>query len=320
MSLCSLSAATRGVPRVALISCRELPALDPDDRLLIDPLEERGVRAEPVAWDDPDLDWSGYALAVLRSPWDYVPQRERFLAWARTVPALANPAATVEWNTDKRYLARLAAAGLPVVSTEWLVPGGPPWSPPPDGEYVLKPSISLGSRDTGRYQLAEPVHRALARRHAERLLAVGRVVMVQPYLSAVDTVGETALMYFDGRFSHAIRKGPLLEGPDRGGIGLFHAEDITPRQASPAELHLAEQVLASVPDGTGLLYARVDVIPGPDGAPVLIELELTEPSLFLGWAPGAAERLADAIVSRITAGSSSETSRSAESSGSVTGG
>jgi len=48
----------------------------------------------------------------------------------------------------------------------------------------------------------------------------------------------------------------------------------------------------------GLLYARVDVIPGPDGEPVLVELELTEPSVFMEYAPSAAERFADAIAAR----------------------
>ncbi len=63
-----------------------------------------------------------------------------------------------------------------------------------------------------------------------------------------------------------------------------------------AELAVAERVLAAVPGGADLLYARVDLLPGPDGLPVLLELELTEPSLFLWTAPGPADRLADAVV------------------------
>jgi hypothetical protein len=300
----SLSAATRGTPRVALVTCRELPDLDPDDRLLLGPLRGRGVSVDAVAWDDPAADWAGYDLAVLRSTWDYPRRRDAFLDWTRRVPALANPAGIVAWNTDKRYLAGLAAGGVPVVPTTWLDPAGPPWSPPTAGEYVLKPAIGAGSVDTGRYDLAAPGHRRLAERHAARLRAAGRTVMIQPYLSAVDTYGETALLYLGGRFSHAIRKGPLLHGPDEGVDGLYRPEEISPREPTADELAVAGKALAGVPDATDLLYARVDLIPGPDGAPRLIELELTEPSLFLGYAPGAPARLADAIVAALGAGCS----------------
>jgi len=257
------------------------------------------MRVDTPAWDDGTVDWRRYDLVVLRSTWDYVTRRPEFLAWARSVPALANPAAIVEWNTDKRYLAELAAAGVPVVPTRYLDPTDPPWTPPAGGEYVIKPAIGAGSVSTGRYDLADPEHRAIAFRHAARFRATGRVTMVQPYLAAVDTAGETGLVFLDGRFSHAIRKGPMLSGPDAGPTGLYRPEEISARQPSAAELAVAEQALAAVPGDTPLLYARVDLLPGPDGAPVLVELELTEPSLFLGYAPGAATRLAEAIVARL---------------------
>ncbi|QOC91198.1 ATP-grasp domain-containing protein [Micromonospora craniellae] len=295
---------TRGKPRVALVTCTELADLEPDDRLVIAPLADRGVIAEPVVWDDPAVDWSGYDLAMLRSPWDYMFRRDEFVAWAARVPRLANPADVVRWNTDKRYLDELSAAGVPTVPTAWVDPGEQ-WRPPADeGEYVVKPSVSAGSQDTGRYDLADPEHRELAAAHVRRLGAAGRVAMIQPYLSAVDAAGETALLFFAGpdgpAFSHAIRKGPMLAGPDLGVGGLYKAEDITPRTAGADELAVAQRTLAAVPGGPGrLLYARVDLIPGPDGAPVLVELELTEPSLFLGHADGAAERLADAILTRM---------------------
>ncbi|MEE6256886.1 hypothetical protein V1633_00100 [Plantactinospora sonchi] len=295
--------ATRGLPRVALITCKELPELDPDDRLLAAALAERGVTAEPRVWDDPAVDWTDYPLAVLRSPWDYPTRHTEFVAWAGTVPGLANPADLVRWNTDKRYLRELAAAGVPTVPTEWIAPDTG-WNPAATGEYVIKPAVGAGSLDAGRYDLADPEHRGLAVAHVERLRAAHRHTMVQPYLDAVDTAGETSLLFFAGpdgpAFSHAIRKGPMLEGPDHGVEGLFRPEQITPRVPSEAELAVAEQVLAALPGGPRRpLYARVDLIPGPDGAPVLVEVELTEPSLFLAHEPGAAGRLADAVLARL---------------------
>ncbi|GIJ24038.1 ATP-grasp domain-containing protein [Micromonospora lutea] len=295
---------TRGKPRVALVTCTELADLDEDDRLVLAPLAARGIAAEPVVWDDPAVDWARYDLVVLRSPWDYMSRRDDFVAWAERVPRLANPADVVRWNTDKRYLDELSAAGVPTVPTGWVSPGEP-WQPPADhGEYVIKPAVSAGSQDTGRYDLADPGHRELAVAHVRRLGAADRVAMVQPYLSAVDTAGETALLFLAGptglTFSHAIRKGPILTGPDEGVEELYKVEEISPRTAQPAQLTVAAQTLAAVPGGSDrLLYARVDLIPGPDGTPVLVELELTEPSLFLGHADGAADRLADAILTRL---------------------
>lgn len=304
--------ATRGQPRVAIVTCAALPDLHPDDQLLLAPLAARGIHAEPVRWDAPGVDWASYHLAVLRSPWDYVSRRDEFVAWAATVPRLANPAAVVDWNTDKRYLEDLAAAGVPVVPTTWVGPGDA-WHPPGGGEYVIKPAVSAGSADSGRYDLADAEQRRLAERHLDRLRRAGRLAMVQPYLTAVDTVGETALLFFAGpaglTFSHAIGKGAMLAGPDPGVAGQQRPERISPRRPTAAERETAQRALTAVSkvdglrdvggESDGLLYARVDLIPGPDNTPLLVELELTEPSLFFGHSAGSAGRFADAIASRL---------------------
>jgi hypothetical protein len=298
----STPSAIRAATRVALVTCGELPDLDPDDRLVLTPLAGLGIDVTPAVWDDPAVDWSAFDLVVLRSPWDYAPRRTEFLDWAGRVPRLVNPAEVVRWNTDKRYLLGLREAGAPVVPTAFVEPGDD-WEPATDGEIVIKPTVGAGSVDTGRYDLADDGHRALAQAHVRRLQAVGRPVMVQPYLDAVDSYGETSLLWIGGRYSHAIRKGPLLTGPDEGVEGLYREEDIAAREPSTAEREVAEKIVAAMPyDVADLLYVRVDLIPGPDGTPVLLELELTEPSLFLGTDPGAAERFAAAIAARVPTG------------------
>lgn len=293
--------ATRESSRVALVTCDLFPDLWEDDFPLRDALRERGATVDAVRWDDAAADWAGYDLAVLRSPWDYVTRRDDFVAWARRVPRLANPADVVEWNTDKRYLHQLTVAGLPVTPTAYVAPGET-WSPPTDGEWVVKPTVSAGSQDTGRYHL--PAQGKLAEAHVARLTGAGRTAMIQPYLAAVDSYGETAVLYLPDAtgglsFSHAIRKGPMLTGPDEGQIDPG-SEEITPRTPTPAELDVAERAVAAIPGGAGrLLYARVDMIPGPDGEPLLVELELTEPSLFLRHDPAAAARLAAGILRHV---------------------
>jgi hypothetical protein len=293
--------ATREPSRVALVTCDLFPDLWDDDFPLRDELRARNLQVEAVSWDDPGADWDAYALAILRSPWDYVPRRADFLAWAQSVPRLLNPADILQWNTDKVYLRDLEAAGVPITPTTYVSPGET-WTPPTDGEWVVKPTISAGSQDTGRYSL--PSQASLAAAHVDRLTTAGRTAMVQPYLKAVDTDGETALLFFPdatGRltFSHAARKGPMLTGPDEGWIDPG-SEQITARTPSPSELTTAAQALAAIPESsTPLLYARVDLIPGPDGTPVLLELELTEPSLFFRTSPSSAARLADAMQNRL---------------------
>jgi glutathione synthase/RimK-type ligase-like ATP-grasp enzyme len=287
-------------PAVALATCFDLPDLDPDDRLLLPALAACGVEVAVAVWDDPAVDWAAFDLVVLRDTWDYAGRRDEFVAWAQGVPRLANPADIVRWNTDKRYLADLAAAGVPVVPTTWVGPGDA-WTPPVEGEWVVKPAVSAGSRDTGRYDLADPAHRELAVAHVRRLQAADRLVMVQPYLLSVDSYGETGVLFLGGERSHAIRKGKMLDGPDPGdGIRLFRPEAISARIPTADEVALAQRTLEAVPGGADrLLYARVDMIASPDGSPLIVELELTEPSLFLGTAAGAPDRFAEAIVRMI---------------------
>jgi hypothetical protein len=178
---------------------------------------------------------------------------------------------------------------------------------PASGEYVVKPAVSAGSRNTNRYVAGE--HDDLATGHVRSLLDAGRTVMVQPYLGAIDTAGETAMLYFGGEFSHAVRKAALLERGMALVTATYKEESMQPRDPSPAELAVAGRVLDAVPStGAGvarsdLLYARVDLVPGADGSPTLLELELSEPSMFLtlDGADGAssAARFAAAIAARV---------------------
>jgi hypothetical protein len=282
--------------RIALATAAEFPDLDDDGIALRDALALRGLTGAPAVWTDETVDWSAYGAVVVRSTWDYAGRRDEFLGWAERVAAvtrLANRPEVLRWNTHKTYLRELGAAGLPVVATTWLEPGDT-FRAPVDGEYVVKPAVSAGSKDTNRYRAGEHDERAAA--HAEALLAAGRTVMVQPYLTEIDEYGETALLFFAGEFSHAIRKAPLLEPVMDLVAGAFKEERITARPPSDAERAVAEQVLDALPwSRHDLAYARVDLVPGAGSAPTLLELELTEPSMFLGYDDGAADRFAAAI-------------------------
>jgi hypothetical protein len=286
------------LPDVALATCALLPDLDSDEQQLIPALEACGLSAEPRVWDDPGVAWDEFRVVVIRSTWDYSERRDAFLDWAASVPRVLNALPVITWNTDKTYLRDLAEAGISTVPTTWLAPGsGDRPIRLPDGNLVVKPAVSSGAQNTARYG---PDDHDAARIHVARLLDDDREVMVQPYVASVDALGETGLIYIDGAFSHAVRKGALLRAAGVATDELWAREDITPRAPGADEHALAEAVLDAVPwPRETLLYARIDVVRGDDGSPWLLELELAEPSLFLGLGSGAALRLAKGIDRRI---------------------
>ena len=269
--------------RVALATCREIPELEPDDRLLLPALADRGIEPVPAVWDDAAVSWSAFDLVVVRSTWDYAERRDEFLDWARSLPRVLNEVPLLEWNTDKeRYLSDLDAAGVRIVQTQFVAPGAP--FEPPTAAFVVKPSVSAGGRSSARFDGGDDAARALV----ERIHGEGRAAMIQPYVSDRE---EKALVYIDGRYSHALyRHVPLPVGGERS--VLYLDEELGPTESTAAERETADAALAYAPGVP--LYARVDLLGG-----AVLELELTEPSLYFALGEGSADRLADAIAATL---------------------
>jgi len=297
--------ATRGP--VALVTADAAIGFDADMPLLSGALDECGVAYREVVWDDSSIDWSSFSLVVVRSTWDYVPRIEEFLRWidqVASVTRLENSAEIMRWNVDKHYLGEAADAGLSVVPTVFVDPGTVHdesiWRPRLEnwltsGDVVVKPCISAGSNDTERHG-----HVDEASRHLRSLTSVGRSVMVQPYLADVDQLSETGLVYLDGKFSHAFSKGPLLASARDLEAGLYAREQISSRVPNRDELALGNRAIDWLSGRFGrLLYARVDLLPSSDG-PKIVELELTEPSLFLQTDSSAPARAAESIRRYLT--------------------
>jgi glutathione synthase/RimK-type ligase-like ATP-grasp enzyme len=283
--------------RIALATAIAATGRDDDELPLLEAFARQGALAEVRAWDDPTVSWSRYAAVLLRSTWDYTDRHAEFLAWCGRVSAqdlLLNPLEVVRWSSDKHYLAELEVAGVAIIPAHFIEPGENAAALPELTEFVVKPAIGAGARDTQRYRGEQ---REAAIQHVQRLLQAGRSVLVQPYIEGVDSLGETGMIFIEGRYSHAIRKGPLLRADGSASHDLFASETIGPRIASDAEHALAAQALAALPFGQPL-YARVDMLPTPAG-PRLLELELVEPSLFFATAPDAADQLAEATLRRV---------------------
>ncbi|KOU35157.1 ATP-grasp domain-containing protein [Streptomyces sp. WM6378] len=284
--------------RVAVVTSGVGFEYDVDLPLIVAALRAEGLAAQAVAWDAEAVAWDGFDLAVIRSTWDYATRLDEFLAWAETTSRhtrLLNPAPMVRWSSDKHYLLDLAERGVPVVPTRVLEPGDR--CAEADfgraGDVVVKPAVSAGAQDTARY---EPGQAAEAVRHARMLLDQGRAVLIQPYLSLVEE-GERALVFVRGAFSHALRKGPLLTEPGVMDNSRMPHPDLTPYRPTEAELRTASAALAAVPSPGTPLFARVDLALDEDREPVIMELELIEPNLFLQSNPRGLTLLVEAIAS-----------------------
>ena len=268
---------------LALVTCADAVGLDTDLPLLTAHLDAR-----VVVWDDRSIEWAEFDAVIVRSAWDYPARRDEFLGWASRVDEVSrlwNPLEILVWNTDKRYLAELASAGLPVVPTWFVAPGDPlPSDLDLTGDVVVKPTVGIGSQGVVR-ATGDP---DAARAQIAVLHGDGRVAMVQPYREAIDAEGETGLVYVGGRFSHAIEKSAILASPIEWEGSLYAKELIRPRVPSAAQRALADTVVAAL---APTAYARIDLVPGGDG-PEILEVELTEPSLFLETAPAAPEHAA----------------------------
>lgn len=304
--------------RVAFVTASDprVVAEDTDRRLHDRAFAELGVALDHVGWDEPGADWAGYDLVVIRSPWDYPERLPDFLAWLDGVDGRAplhNPAGVVRWNLDKRYLVALAGLGVPVVPTAFATSAAEATAAiervdldgDRAGEVVVKPTVSAGSRDTGRFARSDPAALALA----DRIVGGGRAVMVQPAVPSVAERGEVAHVLVDGELSHAYRKGPLLA--TGGGLlsGDEYVEVREPVVAPAAWVDLARQVhdaacellvAAGALDLGPLLYARIDLVELPSGEPALLEAELFEPMLSVDLEPGAPARFAHACLERAT--------------------
>ncbi len=266
-------------PRIVLAGCPALPEGDGDDAELVAALRQRGLHARWLSWDDPEALRAD--LVILRAAWDYIDRLDEFLEWSNRVANLLNAPAVVAWNTDKHYLADLADAGVPTVPSKFFAPGERVRVP--KGEVVVKPAIGAGSVGAQRFNQA-----GAAREHAAALHDAGSTVLVQPYDPRVED-GETALVFLAGEQSHAFTKGPMLpaagERPVFDPSGTYAEESLTPADPEFELWDIGHAALDAAAahlkiSATDLLYARVDVIGGPEN-PLLLELELVEPSL--GW-------------------------------------
>lgn len=280
--------------KVALVTSAGLAHPDIDLPPLVHELSNLDVEAEIVSWDA-DVDWSMYEAAIIRSTWDYHRRLDEFDHWLTEVAThtqLWNPAEVIRWNLDKRYLVDLAANGLPIVPSEFVDSRQPNWQQRVmsfGSDIVVKPAVGAGSHGVRRF--TDDQDQAI--NYVHELIEHCQTPLIQRYLHDIDTYGEVGLVTAGGALSHAFHKAAILDGEPEWSGDDHVVEVITAHLPSDQELALCERVLAVLPPTA---YARIDLLPTNDG-PVISEVELIEPSLFLDVDAGAAQRIASAFAS-----------------------
>lgn len=287
---------------IALVTTQAARGHDHDLDILTAALDAADQKWQIVNWDDASLDWSWFSIAVLRSTWDYYARLDEFVAWIDRVSAqttLCNPAEIVRWNVDKRYLQEMNANGVPVMATTFISKPSDITSELIAQDVIIKPAVSAGSNNTERHRN----NAVAARAQLDHILSHGGVAMVQPYSPTIDAIGETGLVYLGGKFSHAFGKDAVFGEAEQVHNGVHVQEVITARMAIADERALGDAVMKFLLNKFEVapLYARIDMVTNVDGVPEIMEVELTEPSLYLHLDAGSPERAATALTNAAAA-------------------
>ena len=295
--------------RVAILRCDKLPSfvtwdipnldeLFEEDNLLIRGFRDLGHEAEPVAWNDPAVDWDRFDLALIRSTWDYLDEREQFLKVLSHVEAstcrLFNPLGAVHWNIDKHYMFDLKTWGVPIIPTlaasnleddqlQRML------SEYKSKEIILKPTVGLG----GSHSQRVPLHELKATLEKLESAHPGQEFLVQPYIDEVVTEGEWSFVYFNRRLSHVLLKKPA---PGEYRVQGIYGGTIETMEPSTEDIRQAEQIMEKIP--FDVLYARLDFVRA-GGRLSIMEVELIEPIFSFNLVPASISRLVQAVLSKL---------------------
>jgi hypothetical protein len=295
--------------RVAILRCGQLPSfvtweipnldeLFEEDNLLIRGFQEQGFDARPVVWNDPDIEWDQFDIALLRSTWDYLDEQEQFLQVLSRIEAsscrLFNPEAVVRWNIDKRYLFDLEKWGVPIIPTILASDVKTEtfqrlFVAKQAGTFILKPTIGLGGSHSHRVPLDE-LDSTLAEVQANQ---PDRDYLIQPFIDDILTEGEWSFIYFNRELSHVLLKKPA---PNDYRVQGIYGGTVQHTNPSPHDLLQADSVIAKLP--FDILYARLDFV-RVNGTLSVIETELIEPIFSFNLVPESIARLVHATKIRI---------------------
>ncbi len=259
-------------------------------------LQARGHELVEIDWRSPLEAFADLPLILIGTPWDYQDSEAEFLAQLDALAAaghhLCNSADLVRWNTRKTYFRELAERGAATIPTLWI---DRPTAT--DLEHAFNEfgcNAVVAKRQVGANAEGQSLHRKGAIDPAWRM---DHPMMLQPFLSQIQSDGEYSFLFVDGKFSHALRK--LPDASDyrvQSSYGGREEEFAAPE----SDIASTQSIIDAIPFPTPL-YARIDMVRGEDGGLLLMEAELIEPFLYPLQGPLLGPLLADAITRRLEA-------------------
>jgi len=285
--------------KIALITYLDKGAYDTttveseDDKLLYF-LKEKGFTIDLVIWNNPHINWEDYQVAILKSPWDYFDLIEDFYTWldllATKKVKLLNPVNVVRWNSDKRYLKEIEAAGLKIIPSIFInkqnrVSLKHFFDELNTDKLIVKPCISGGAKNTFKVT----IDHVEAVNHQLNHLLQEEDFIIQPFLPEILESGEWSFIFFNGTYSHSLIK---KAKPGDFRVQPAHGGSVHPQNPDHDLIAMAQQYVDLF--AKNCLYARVDGT-FVNGEFLLMELELIEPFLFLNTAPENYDRYYEAL-------------------------
>lgn len=289
--------------RIGFVTSNEALGRDREMSNLVAAAAAAGHEAEAVSWEA-DGDLESFDVLVIRSTWNYVSKLEEFLGWARKLrgnegagagPVLLNPDVIVRWNCHKRYLGDLARAGIPVVESH-LVRSFPEMLAYAQSteRVVAKPAVGGGALGCSRFPSGDLL---LARQAFDTAIARWPEIVVQPYLDGIEAEGEISLVVVGDEIVRGLRKSPA---PGDWRVQREWGGTVSEAGVTAEHRAIVAACLSHVTDRCGAqpLFMRVDLMPGPEGRPLVSEIELIEPVLYADLHPEVGERLVAALSQR----------------------
>ncbi len=279
------------MPKIAIATYDKLPDLTVNDQLLIPIFTEKGYIVSPEIWDNSEVDWSSFNIVLIRSTWDYYLKPEAFKNWVsqfiNSKTKLINSAEIVLKNSHKFYLKELADKGVSIIPTLFSsekieLETLKMWK-----KLVIKPAVSAGSHETEIFETARLTQEIL-----DNKICNGDW-LIQPFLEEIKDVGEISMLFFGGKFSHAIQKVPK-SGDFR--VQKQFGANYLKFEPSNELLILAQNIVKIA--GKESVYARIDGVMTQNGF-LLMEVEMIEPDLFFEYAPDGPMRFVDAVLGEI---------------------
>ncbi|MEB2775492.1 glutathione synthetase [Algoriphagus sp. D3-2-R+10] len=287
---------------VAIVSYFSVGAYDTntldENQMLSDILSDLQISHEIVIWSDSEVKWEKFTLLLIKSTWDYFDFYPEFLSWIERMKQLNIPALnsldTILWNSSKTYLLEVESKGFPVIAG-MILEKGTVISPEKIASkvksetWVVKPLVSGGAKNTLKLESSD------WGKYAEKIQTwvTYEAFLVQPFVSEVETIGEYSLLFFNGKFSHAVLKTPASKD-----FRVQHYFGGTIKTINPSESMLASCQALVNQYATDSLYVRVDGVE-IDCTFYLMELEMIEPYLFLGISEQALINYKKAISVRL---------------------